>query len=173
MFSQASVILFGGGVVYPSMHWSRHPPCPVHAGIHTPAWADRTPPPDGHCSGWYASYWNAFLFCIKLVSSPTSLMLGRGLSLHHQKGPFTPSESDSFLCCFLFFPLISFACSFYDLQSLREGNVFTPVCQSFCSQGGVLYPSMQWARGVHSARQTPPLSGQTLPLWADAPQHGH
>ena len=21
--------------VYPSMHWGRHPPCPVHAGIHT------------------------------------------------------------------------------------------------------------------------------------------
>ena len=46
----------------------------------TPPWADttqqtscgqtppsrhqQTPPPrDGHCSGWYASYWNAFLFC--------------------------------------------------------------------------------------------------------------
>ena len=26
----------------------------------TSAWAD--PPADGHCSGWYASYWNAFLF---------------------------------------------------------------------------------------------------------------
>ena len=21
------------------------------------------PPPDGHCAGGYASYWNAFLFC--------------------------------------------------------------------------------------------------------------
>ena len=37
----------------------------VHAGIHTP---QQTPPPgrppaaDGHCSGRYASYWNAFLF---------------------------------------------------------------------------------------------------------------
>ena len=28
--------------VYPSMHWGRHPP--------------------GHCSGRYASYWNAFLY---------------------------------------------------------------------------------------------------------------
>ena len=27
----------------------------------TPPWAD-TPSPDGHCSGRYASYWNAFLF---------------------------------------------------------------------------------------------------------------
>ena len=35
----------GAGGVYPSMHWGRHPP-----------------PPDGHCSGRYASYWNAFLF---------------------------------------------------------------------------------------------------------------
>ena len=24
------------------------------------------PPPDSHCSGWYASYWNAFLFFIQL-----------------------------------------------------------------------------------------------------------
>ena len=42
-------------------HWADPPqsdtpsqadtPCPVHAGIHT----------DGHCSGRYASYWNAFL----------------------------------------------------------------------------------------------------------------
>ena len=67
--------------VYPSMHWGRHPqadthnplgrhppwvntpwahthlgtPPPVHAGIHTSL------PPGGHCSGWYASYWDAFL----------------------------------------------------------------------------------------------------------------
>ena len=63
-------------------------PCPVHAGIHTPpvhagihspsrhplpstCWDTHptlpsacwdTPSPNGHCSGWYASYWNAFLF---------------------------------------------------------------------------------------------------------------
>ena len=28
---------------------------PVYIGADTPL------PPDGHCSGWYASYWNAFL----------------------------------------------------------------------------------------------------------------
>ena len=50
MFSQASVILFTRGGVYPSMHWGRHP-----------TWED-TPPPDSHCSVRYASYWNAFLF---------------------------------------------------------------------------------------------------------------
>ena len=48
---------------YPSMHWGRHPlgryPS-MHLGRHTPA-AGR-PPPNGHCSGRYASYWNAFLF---------------------------------------------------------------------------------------------------------------
>ena len=38
MFSQASVILFTGGV-YPSMHWGRHPP------RQTPLpWADPPPP---------------------------------------------------------------------------------------------------------------------------------
>ena len=49
MFSHASVILFVGEGVYPSMHWGRHPP-----------WAP--PLPDDHCSARYASYWNAFSF---------------------------------------------------------------------------------------------------------------
>ena len=43
---------------------------------------------------------------------------------------------------------------FYRPQTkLRKGNVFTPVCQSFCSQGGCLCPSACW--------DTPP--GQTPP----------
>ena len=36
------------------------PPCPVHAGIHTPlpsACWDR----HGYCYGWYTSYWNALV----------------------------------------------------------------------------------------------------------------
>ena len=67
--------------VYPSMHWSRHP-LGKHSpqGRHPPS--RQTPPaqgmlgytlplpsacwdthpPDGHCSGRYTSYWNAFLF---------------------------------------------------------------------------------------------------------------
>ena len=57
-------------------------------------------------------------------------------------------------------------------NEVAEENVFTPVCQSFCSQWGV-YPSMQW--GVHSStRQSPmgrhhPPSWQT-PSWADTSQ---
>ena len=56
----------------------RHPlvgdtPCPVHAGIHTPppsaCWGDR----HGYCCGWYASYWNAFLFLGILVRLHASL----------------------------------------------------------------------------------------------------
>ena len=49
LFSQASVILFTGwgGVCIPAC-----------TGANTP------PPPDGDCSGRYASYWNAFLFLI-------------------------------------------------------------------------------------------------------------
>ena len=62
MFSQASVILFTGGGVYPSMHWGRHPPAD------TPPLADTLPPLDGHCSGRYASYWNAFLFSVQKQS---------------------------------------------------------------------------------------------------------
>ena len=55
-------------------------PASVHAGIHTPR-ADtlpgqthiplgrHPPPPGGHCSGRYASYWNAFLFYMRLSIS--------------------------------------------------------------------------------------------------------
>ena len=38
----------GGGWVCPSACW-----------IHPPG---QTPPADGYCYGWYASYWNAFLY---------------------------------------------------------------------------------------------------------------
>ena len=34
----------------------------------TPPLGRHTPPPDGHCSGRYASYWNAFLFSIQKQS---------------------------------------------------------------------------------------------------------
>ena len=40
---------------------------------------------------------------------------------------------------------------------LRQGNVFTPVCQSFCSRGGVCHTHP----GRQPPRQSPP--GQTLP----------
>ena len=88
MFSQASVILFTGGVSAghppvrhpPGRHSTGQTPTKQTAtlGRHTP-WADippgrhplgrnplgRHPPPaDGYCSGWYASYWNAFLFIL-------------------------------------------------------------------------------------------------------------
>ena len=82
MFSQASVILSTEGVVS-GRHTpllGRHPradtPLPAQAppsqadttallGRHHPHLRADTPPPgDGHCSGRYASYWNAFLFCI-------------------------------------------------------------------------------------------------------------
>ena len=85
MFSQASVILFTGGACIPactgqtppgrhptplpSACWDtpappgQTPPCPVHAGIHTPPLSSACwdTSPGGHCSGRYASYWNAFL----------------------------------------------------------------------------------------------------------------
>ena len=84
MFSQASVILSTGGVHPPQADThtpGRHPPGQTHS--RHPPWADtlpradtplgipslgrhplgRHPPPprDDHCSGRYASYWNAFL----------------------------------------------------------------------------------------------------------------
>ena len=66
MFSQASVILITGVCVADTPRadtpLGRHPPFPMHAGIHTPlpsaCWDT---PPGGHCTRRYASYWNAFL----------------------------------------------------------------------------------------------------------------
>ena len=47
------------------VHSGIHPPCPVHAGIHPPS----PHPSASHCSGRYASYWNAFLFLFCLLTS--------------------------------------------------------------------------------------------------------
>ena len=80
MFSQVSVILFTGGV-YAQHALRQTPPSPgrhpqadtpwedTPPGRHSPPRTDtfpgqtpppgKHPPPDGHCSGRYASYWNA------------------------------------------------------------------------------------------------------------------
>ena len=91
MFSQASVILFTGEGVYPSMHWGRHPPGQtppgrhppgidtplakhprannpqaVHAGIHTPCpmHAGIPPSPSGHCIGRYGTHPTGMHSCL-------------------------------------------------------------------------------------------------------------
>ena len=43
----------------PVLPGTRHPPGPG------PSPWDQAPPADSYCCGWYASYWNAFLFKIK------------------------------------------------------------------------------------------------------------
>ena len=76
---------FCPGGVYPSMQWADTPLAdtpladtpqadtpwqtprswqtpPGRLPWQTPPVADTPHPPDGHCSGPYASYWNAFLF---------------------------------------------------------------------------------------------------------------
>ena len=85
IFSQASVILFTGGGVCPACIGAdtpspcRHSPRPdtpwedtpqgrhVPLGRHPPGQTrpGKHPPPYGHCSGRYASYWNAFLYFIE------------------------------------------------------------------------------------------------------------
>ena len=58
--------------------------------------------------------------------------------------------SDVFLFITNSFRMHDQFCSFYGPQTkLRKGNVFTPVCQSFHSQGGVPAP-------VHAGIHTPP-----------------
>ena len=61
MFSQASIILFTGGV------WQTPPRADTPLPRQTPPWEDTPSPADGYCSGRYASYWNAFLLTIVLV----------------------------------------------------------------------------------------------------------
>ena len=67
--------------------------------------------------------------------------------------------------------------NYFPQTKLQEGSVFTPVCQSFCLQGGV----SQHAVGVYTPRQTPPgrsLLARHPPVkppqadipWADTPR---
>ena len=51
---------------------------------------------------------------------------------------------------------------FYRPQTkLREGNVFTPICDSVHGGGVGLYPSIQWAGGEHPPGQIPPPRADT------------
>ena len=67
MFSQMSVILSTRGVCLADTSLGRHTapwvgtPLGRHTPRQTPSWVD---PPDDHCSGRYASYWNAFLLSV-------------------------------------------------------------------------------------------------------------
>ena len=58
----------------------------------------------------------------------------------------------------------------YRLQTkLRKGNVFTPICQSFCSQEGVsasVHAGIHTPPGQTSPGQTPP---RQIPPWEDTP----
>ena len=72
-----------GGGVYPSMHWSRHPPrktlpwqtppCPVHAGIHIPPTAIAA---DGtHPTGMHSCLFNSNIRFLPANSSSTVTVL--------------------------------------------------------------------------------------------------
>ena len=72
MFSQVSLCPQGGGV-HPLPRQKIDTPWEdIHTPRQTPLMG-RPPPPlptaDGHCSGRYASYWNAFLFTCRKQSS--------------------------------------------------------------------------------------------------------
>ena len=68
MFLRLSVILSTGGGVWqtPPLADITPPGTDILSGRYTPARAGTLPPRDGHCSGRYASYGNAFLFIIIL-----------------------------------------------------------------------------------------------------------
>ena len=52
---------------------------------------------------------------------------------------------------------------------LRKGNVFTPVCQSFCSRGVCLSAYWDTPTWTHTPGQTPPPPLDTPSPWADTP----
>ena len=62
----------GGRGVCLSACWDTH--------IHTHPWADTPPPPDGHCSGRYASYWNASLLFFGMM--PHSVLHKNYIGFH-------------------------------------------------------------------------------------------
>ena len=57
--------------------------------------------------------------------------------------------------------LMSHQCDSFHLYrpqtKLWEGNVFTPVCRSFCSQGGLPHIPGRYPPGRHPSGQTPPV----------------
>ena len=118
----------GRGGWYPSMHWDRPPP----------------PGRDGHCCGWCASHWNAFLLSLKHHMSDTAkrwaeadleiLEMGRGRRVFIT----TPK------------------------RRLGQGNVFTPVCQSFCSEGVLYCHFLLWTAPI-LLYSTHPLDGTHPP----------
>ena len=108
MFSLTCVknSVHGGGGLYPSMHWAggcisqytlgvgvaeppgRHPTGRQPSGqilpqAYTPL--GRHPTPDGHCSGRYASYWNAFLFSLQRAKHTAVEFGTKGKSYKHSR----------------------------------------------------------------------------------------
>ena len=111
-------------------------------------------PPDGYCYGRYTSYWNAFLFshvCLSVSRtahremSPCDLFnFARTLSSTYPSAP--PSQCikySGFTSRKVFFTTHK--------RSLGQGNIFTSVCQKFCSQeGGLVLGGMPALRRVWS-----------------------
>ena len=62
MFLHVSVILSkAGGCLADTPQADNPPPADTRLSRHPRPPPPQIPPSDGHCSGWYASYWNAFM----------------------------------------------------------------------------------------------------------------
>ena len=131
-------------------------------GVSPPAWRH----PSGHCSGRYASYWNAFLFYHVSISLTDEMK--SDLTWHEAKWRMNNvNKSIRALRCYFAQTHNTFQTHLQRKQKLSnsllpQGNVFTPVCHSV--QGGC--PPL--VRG--GVWHTPP--GRQHP-WADTPPGRH
>ena len=94
MFSQACVrnFVYRGWCPPPD----RHPP-----GETRPKQAPPRPPRDGHCRGWYASYWNAFLFSCYFEQPKTTAPLHEPyFSVEHLPGDKVTHCTFQIVCLF-------------------------------------------------------------------------
>ena len=101
------------------------------------------------CEGW----WEAILLCkiFKINSYFFPIFSGKFLFFPYFLGARIP--------IFLFFWPFLLLDALPSANELRQGNVFTPVCQSFCSRGGGGVSASVHAGIQHPQAGTPPRVG--------------
>ena len=166
MFSQASVILFTGGV-YPSMHWDRQPPSPLdrHPPGQTPHWSDtplvrhsswsdippgQTPPQSDNPPSQTLPLWSdtppgQTHTCADTPPgrhTPPRRPLQRMVRILLEciliaivTEPWCKKTEVNEPMFFKTVTVVLWEYHYGPQTKFGEGNIFTSVCDSFCSQG--------------------------------------